>query len=95
MATPIIPRIVRGRLHFQTVDVLFGTFAEAATAWSAAEAHRLDIVDEVNALVVERTTALAEMRRAGDDFAAFSVASKREAELAAQIRQLRRQGGAE
>lgn len=45
MATPIIPRIIRGRPFYQTADVPFPTFAQAATAWSAAEAHRLDIVD--------------------------------------------------
>lgn len=45
MATPIIPRIVRGRLHFQIADVLFPTFAQAVCAWAAAaealaELHR-------------------------------------------------------
>lgn len=45
MATPIIPRLIRGRLYFQTADVLFPTLAQAVTAWLAAEAHRLDIVD--------------------------------------------------
>ena len=32
MAMAIIPRIDRGRLHFQTDDVLFPTFAQAAGA---------------------------------------------------------------
>ena len=45
MAEPIIPRLVRGRLFFEICDVLFPTFAQAAGAWSAAEAHRLDIID--------------------------------------------------
>lgn len=47
MAQAIIPRIVRGRVYFQIADVCFPTFAAAATAWSAAVAHRLDIVDGV------------------------------------------------
>jgi hypothetical protein len=46
MAVPIIPRVERGRLYFQTADVLFPTFAQAAGAWSAAEAHRLDIAEQ-------------------------------------------------
>jgi hypothetical protein len=45
MAVAIIPRNVRGRLYFEIGPVLFPTFAAAASAWSAAEAHRLDIVD--------------------------------------------------
>lgn len=45
MAKSIIPRLVRGRLYFQVSDVLFPTFAQAASAWSAALAHRFDIVD--------------------------------------------------
>jgi hypothetical protein len=32
MAMAIIPRIERGRLHFQSADVLFPTFAQAAGA---------------------------------------------------------------
>ena len=47
MAKPIIPRIIRRRLFYQTADVLFPTFAQAACAWSAAEARRLDIVGGV------------------------------------------------
>jgi hypothetical protein len=45
MAQPSIPRIERGRLYFQIGPVLLPTFAPAATAWFAAEAHRLDVVD--------------------------------------------------
>jgi hypothetical protein len=42
MAEPIILRIIRGRLFFQTADVLFPIFAQAACALSAAEAHSVD-----------------------------------------------------
>jgi hypothetical protein len=45
MAVPIIPRLVRGRLYFQVAEVFFPSFPQAATAWSAAEAHRLDVVE--------------------------------------------------
>jgi hypothetical protein len=45
MAIAIIPQIIRGRLFYQIADVLFPTFAQAAGAWSAAVAHRLDVVD--------------------------------------------------
>lgn len=45
MAVSIIPRLVRGCLYFQVFDVLFPSFAQAAAAWSAAMAHRLDIVE--------------------------------------------------
>lgn len=89
MAKAIIPRLIRGCLYYQTADVLFPTFAQAATAWSAAQSHRLGIADEVETLVVERTAALAEMRHAGADMARFSAACSREAELAVRIRQLR------
>lgn len=44
MASRIIPPLVRGRLWFEVGPVLFDSFASAATVWSAAEAHRLDIV---------------------------------------------------
>ena len=47
MAVPIIPRIERGRLYFQTADVLFPTFPRVAGAWTAAEAHRLDVAEPV------------------------------------------------
>jgi hypothetical protein len=59
MAVPIIPRLVRGRLYFQTAEVLFPTFAQAATAWSAAEAHRLDVAE----LIDERPTAQADQQQ--------------------------------
>lgn len=45
MAGIIVPVIHRGRLFFRIADVLFPTFAQAAAAWSAAECHRLDILD--------------------------------------------------
>lgn len=47
MAVPIIPRIERGRLYFQTADVLFPSFAPAASARRAVKAHRLDAVELV------------------------------------------------
>lgn len=95
MATPIItPRVIRGNLFFQVANVLFPTFAGAACAWSAAEAHRLGVADEIQTLVVQRTEALAELRNAGADMVRFRAAARREAELALEIRQLRRQGGA-
>jgi hypothetical protein len=40
MAMPIIPRVERGRLYFQTADLLTPTFTLATGGWSAAEAHR-------------------------------------------------------
>ena len=89
----IRPRTIRGDLYFQIADVLFPTLAQAATAWSADEAHRLDIVDELDALVVQRNEALAELRRIGADMERFREAARREAELALQIRHLRREGG--
>jgi hypothetical protein len=45
MAILIIPRLVRGRLYFEIGPVLLPTFAQAAAAWFAADAHRLAIVD--------------------------------------------------
>jgi hypothetical protein len=45
MARSIIPRVIRGALLFQVADVLFTTFAAAASAWLAAEAHRLEAID--------------------------------------------------
>lgn len=93
MAIPIIPRLVRGRLYFQIADVLFPTLAEAMGAWSAHASHGLDIAEPIDKLIVQRTEALAEMRRAGPDMALFSAASKRESQLAIQIRELRRKGG--
>ena len=44
MAVRIIPRLVRGRLWFEIGPVPFPSVA-AASAWSAAEAHRLDIAE--------------------------------------------------
>jgi hypothetical protein len=93
MATFIIPRIVRGRLYFESADVLFPTFAQATTAWAAAEAHRLDIAEPIDELIVQRTDALAELHLAGVDMDRFRTAARREAELAANIRRLRPQGG--
>jgi hypothetical protein len=94
MASAIIPRIIRGRLFYQTADVLFPTFTQAATAWAAAEAHRLDVAEPIDKLIVERMNVLAEMRRSAGNLVAFSAASKREAELAVRIRRLRRAGAA-
>lgn len=48
MAMGIVPRIHRGRLLFQFGPILFITFAAAAAAWSAAEAHRLDLTGGVS-----------------------------------------------
>lgn len=45
MAVSIIPRVERGRLYFQTADLLVRTFAPGADGWGAAEAHRLDAVE--------------------------------------------------
>jgi hypothetical protein len=47
MAVSIIPRVERGRLYFQSADLLVPTFIQAAGGWSAAEAHRLDVVESV------------------------------------------------
>jgi len=33
MGTPIIPRITRGRLFYQTAAVLFPSFPQVTTAW--------------------------------------------------------------
>jgi len=45
MAVPIIPRVERDRLYFQTADLSVPTFTQAAGGWSAAEARRLDAVE--------------------------------------------------
>jgi hypothetical protein len=45
MAVPIIPQVIRGLLFYQVADVLFPTFRQAASAWSAADAHRLDLIE--------------------------------------------------
>src|SRR5688572_26943785 len=47
MAVPIIPRIERGRLYFETADVLLPTFAPAAGAWNAADALRRAVAGPV------------------------------------------------
>lgn len=41
MAMPIIPRLVRDRLYFQTADVRFFTLVQATSVWVAADAARL------------------------------------------------------
>lgn len=46
MAKAIIPRVVRDRLHFEVGPVLLPSLAQAASAWSATETHRLDIAEE-------------------------------------------------
>lgn len=61
---------------------------------SAAEAYRLSIADQLHALIVQRTEALAELRRAGSDIKRLRAAARREAELTVQIRRLRSEGGA-
>lgn len=43
MATPIIPRRVRGRLYFQAGNVFSPTLVQAASAWAGANAHRVDM----------------------------------------------------
>lgn len=45
MPSRIVPVIVRGRLFFRFGDVLFPSLRAAICAWSAAEAHRLDIAE--------------------------------------------------
>lgn len=46
MATAIIPRVVRGVLWFEVSGiVLLPTLSAAIAVWSAAEAHRLDLVE--------------------------------------------------
>jgi hypothetical protein len=65
MAVRIMSRTVRGRLYFQVADVLFPTFAQAACAWSAAEANRLDAAEQADELFVQHTEALAQTRRRG------------------------------
>lgn len=41
----ITPRFVRGRLFYQVADCLFPSFRQGPVcAWSAADAHRLDII---------------------------------------------------
>ena len=59
MGKPIIPRIERGRLYYQSADVLFPIFVQATTVRAAAEAHRLDTTARVGAsrVMVLRVTA--------------------------------------
>lgn len=91
-----VPIPVRhGELVHVVGGVAFADFRRAVCAWSAAEAHRIDIVDQVDALTVQRAVALVEMRDAGSDLLRFRAASRRESFLAAKLRRLRRQGGAQ
>lgn len=57
----IIPRVIRGRLYFQICDVLFPTFRQAASAWFAADAHRLDIVEGGYIMTPSTTTLLLQL----------------------------------
>lgn len=84
MAKPIIPcpAIVRGSLVHQVGDVQFTRFRHAVSAWSA-----------VHALQERRNAALATLRSNIGNAAAFAVASREEAKLAAQIRRLRDKQG--
>jgi len=43
MATPIIPRRVRGRLNFQSDSALSSNLVPAASAWTAADVRRVDM----------------------------------------------------
>lgn len=45
MATPIIPRLVRGRLYFHSADVQFPSVTQVGPARAGAEAHQLSLVD--------------------------------------------------
>jgi hypothetical protein len=47
MATPIIPRLVRGRVFFRIADPLSSIFVQAAGLCAAAMAHGLDTIGEV------------------------------------------------
>lgn len=94
LSVPIRPAIVRGQPVFTVGAGSFTSFRLAACAWSAAEAHRLDIAEPIDRLIVQHTAALAEMRRSARDVVAFASAARREAELALQIRRLRASGGA-
>lgn len=46
MAVRIIPRIVRGRVFYPLADIPLLIFVQAAGAWSAVAAHRLDIISD-------------------------------------------------
>lgn len=93
MGMPIIPRIARGRLYFQTADVFFPTFAQPATAVSPAESHRLHIAEPIDRLIAQLAAALADIRRASAALEQSRSAARREAQQSAQVRQLCRQGG--
>lgn len=45
MAVSIIPRVERGRLYFQTADLLVPRLIQAVDGWRTAEADRLDAVE--------------------------------------------------
>lgn len=45
MATPIIPRPVRGSLYPHAANVLLPTFIQGGTAWSGTKPHQLDLPD--------------------------------------------------
>jgi hypothetical protein len=62
-----------------TTDIEFSLFSTA---------------EPLDELIVQRTEALAEMRRAGAGMDRFNAASKREATLVLQIHRIRRQGSA-
>lgn len=84
------PAVVRGSLYFFIGDVGFSSKKAAICAASAAESHRLDLIDT---LTEQRTVALARMRANARNVEAFAAAAKVEAELAFQIRQIRRENG--
>jgi hypothetical protein len=44
---PIRPSVIRGRLCHVVAGVAFTSFKQAATAWAAAEAQRLNVADEL------------------------------------------------
>lgn len=88
-STPLRLAVVRGRLDLPAAGVLFPRVAQAVTAWRAVEAHRHGIAEEVETLVIERTDALAELRKGGADIAGFNAGCRREAERAVCIRSRR------
>lgn len=76
---------------------LKASIAAAATAAMQLASYlkrQEPVADQIERLTAERRSALDAMRAAGSDMGAFNAACKREADLAYQIRQLRRQGGA-
>ena len=48
MATPIIPRVIRDRLYFQTADVSFPAFAPAAGTWDVADTCQVDMTEPLD-----------------------------------------------